>query len=91
MINTLTKSDLERKGLIPVHSSQSHPSLREDGAGTPDRNLETETEAEAMEEAAYLPAPHGLLSLPSQNTEDPLYGWPCPPRTEQGLSCTLVH
>jgi hypothetical protein len=68
----MTKSKLGRNGFIWLTSPQHSPSLgkSEQGPKQEGRILEAEADTEAMEGAAYWPAPHGLLSLLSYRTQD---------------------
>lgn len=62
VMSTMTKSNLERKGLISVYNPHiTHaPSLRDISARTQGRNLKTRTEAEAIEECFLLACSSGL-------------------------------
>ena len=71
VINTMAKSNLEKKGFIRVTLLYRYSTLKEIRTGTQkDRNLEAGADAEAMKGAAYWLAPRGLLSQLSYSVQN---------------------
>jgi hypothetical protein len=63
----MTKSNLKREGLISLTVLHYNSSISQESQS---RDLGTDTNTEAMEDAAYWLAPHGLLSLLLYTSQD---------------------
>jgi len=61
VVNSITKRNSGRKGFI--YLTAYRPSLREVKAGTEERNLQEEAEAEMWRDSAYWLVQNGLLTV----------------------------